>query len=108
MIWPFVAVPVLLACAISAIVGNAILSDRRLQRWAADRHHQLVRFDERSAFTGPFAFAKTKLQLVYRVETLDEAGHRRRGFVRVGGPFTGALSDAVDVVWDQEAGVGNP
>jgi hypothetical protein len=72
----------------------------RLQAWA-DRHRLKIieRREPWLAWSGPF-FARTTVQVVYRVVFEDEKGQRRSAWVLCGGPVRGSWVDQVDVRWD--------
>ncbi|HEY3321603.1 MAG TPA: hypothetical protein VGP72_14130 [Planctomycetota bacterium] len=74
---------------------------RRLLRWADGNEYKLEtavprRFNERPAF-----MSSSVLQVVFHVRLRAPGIGPREGWVRMGGYFSGLLSDTIDVFWEQ-------
>lgn len=91
---------------IAAIVVVNVRGYRRskdhLDNWARDNGVAVESARLRLAPFGPFMLRHSRSQRLFNVTTVDAHGRRREGVARVGGWFTGALSDQVDVKWRDE------
>jgi hypothetical protein len=76
-------------------------SDSLLSQWAERNCYTILHQEYRTFFKGPFFWTSGKDQTVYYVVVEDQAGNRRKGWVRCGGFFLGLLSDHVEVRWDE-------
>ena len=74
-----------------------------LRRWADENGYELVSVERRFVFRGPFWWRTAKGQEVFYVVVRDSAGHCRNAHVRVGGWFTGLLSDQVSCEWEDRS-----
>ena len=92
------------ACLAAALVLKLRLPSHRkvFEKWA-DKNGFTVEAAGRRFWPwsqGPFGLWNG-LYVVFRITVLDRAGHRKEGFARVGGFFTG-LGDEVTVAWDRD------
>src|SRR4051812_27160931 len=69
-----------------------------LPKWAERNGLRILKKESRYFFRGPFFWNSSRHQLVYRITVEDPAGHRKNGWVCLGGWFYGPLfSDEVRV-----------
>lgn len=73
---------------------------KALHRWVQITGFQIVSAQKRYLRTGPFFLNSTSGQFVFRIVVRDHSGTERIGWLRVGGPLIGVLSDETDIVWD--------
>jgi hypothetical protein len=71
-----------------------------LQRWATQNGFEIIHFELRWLFQGPFTGWSNKGQTVYRVKVRDRHGHERLGWILCGGIWSGLFSNQVRVEWD--------
>jgi hypothetical protein len=99
-------VPLLLVVVVAAIVALNVRGYRRsrqhLDGWAGENGMQVSSARLRLSPFGPFAWTHSRSQRLYNFTAVDSEGRHREGVARVGGWFTGALSDRVDVQWRDE------
>jgi hypothetical protein len=91
------AVVVAIALCIAWTVGR---SREILDSWAAANGYTILGAERRYLRRGPFFLRSGEGHEVFHVALRDPGGRTRRGFVRVGGWWTGLLSDKVVVEWD--------
>jgi hypothetical protein len=95
---------VTLICVLSVysllIVAQHVRARRILSRWAAREGLRIVSREMRCTRSGPFTGRHRQGQFVFKVAAVDASGAARTGWVRIGHPLTGVLSEALIVVWD--------
>lgn len=76
-----------------------------LDQWCGENSFSLIsrRVAHNPFNRGPFAWGSPWHRPVYRVSVRDPSGRFLEGWVKLGGFFTGILSDEVVVAWDHEA-----
>lgn len=68
--------------------------------WAHRHGYTLEECGYRHVARGPFLWASSKSQAVYRVKVRTHDGQIRWGWVRCGGWISGLFSDQIEVRWD--------
>jgi hypothetical protein len=96
--WLWVLAGIIIGAALLAWTQNR--SEVLIRRWAARNGYRLVDFERRALFRGPFFLFTSQGQTVYRVTVQMPDGKTRNGYTRLGGWFTGLISDDVAVAWD--------
>jgi hypothetical protein len=74
--------------------------EKIVQQWAKTAGLELVSAQKRYWRTGPFSLRQFRGQFVFRIVVRDHAGAERTGWILVGGPVAGVLSDKVEAIWD--------
>ena len=83
------------------ITAQITRSQQLLTKWATENGYQVLQAQVRPLFNkGPF-FWSSKAQVVYRIVVQDEQGYERSGWLQLGSPFIGVLSDRANVRWDE-------
>jgi hypothetical protein len=104
---PNQAAPYLLVAALAVIVVYFAWyfprSRSLLEQWAARRGVQLVHWERRWLFQGPYFWMASKYQPVFRVRVRDHQGRERSGWVRCGGSLSGVFSNQATETWDEDA-----
>lgn len=90
---------ILLLVAVLAWVQHSKARKIVLQ-WAQTMEVELVSAQVRYLRTGPFFFAHSRGQFVFRILVRDQTGQERTGWLRVGGWLLGVLSAKTKVYWD--------
>ncbi len=98
---PSLAILGVIVFAIAVLIWSFYRSKQLLESWACDNDFQIVSFEYRYFFKGPFFWTSSNHQAVYYVTVTTADGETRNGWVRCGGWLLGMLSDQVDVEWDQ-------
>ena len=90
---------VIVALAVMMIVCRNQRATGMVQQWAREEGVELLDYERRRLFRGPFFFRTSEHQEVYHVTVRDRAGRTRHAYVRCGGWFAGLWSDRVDAEW---------
>jgi hypothetical protein len=98
-IWALV-VPLVAVVGLSLFAWTQSRSETLLRQCAARNGYRLLNFERRTLFRGPFFLLTSQRQTVYHVTVQTSDGQTRHAYTRLGGWFTGLLSDDVDVEWD--------
>lgn len=71
-----------------------------VEEWARQHSYALEECQYRYLTRGPYLWASSKSQAVYRVKVRTPDGQVHWGWVRCGGWIAGMFSNQVDVRWD--------
>jgi hypothetical protein len=88
--------------AISSQLWILRRSKKVLREWAAQQGLELMQIERPTWNRGPFGYASSAAQVVFRVMVRATDGRQRTGYVCVGGYFRGVSSNEVKAVWDDE------
>lgn len=75
-------------------------SKELLGRWAKTNGFDILAWERRWFFKGPFFVRSSNDQMIFHVTVENAEGKIRSGYVRVGGWFRGLFSDQISVRWD--------
>ena len=104
---PFLLMALLIALFLISL-GLRIMRQGRaeemLEEWANQNKFQIVKYEYRRLFKGPFFWGSSRGQFVYRVTVTDSHGDTRVAWVRLGSWVWGVWKNQVQVIWDETAG----
>jgi hypothetical protein len=96
-------VAVLVVIVILAMRWRSGRTDRMLAAWAEENGFAILKKGGRNPLNSPFkarVVAGEPTAIVF-IEIRDRKGRSRKGWVRLGGWYTGLLSDQVEVRWEE-------
>jgi hypothetical protein len=70
-----------------------------VEEWVRSNSFTLLRLEHRYLRKGPYFWAASKSQEVVFVKVRDNFGQERSAYLRIGGFFSGVMSDNIDVTW---------
>ena len=92
-------VMVLLAFALSGVGDRKALF--LIEAWAQSCQYSVESCERRYLRTGPFFLSSSKYQRIYYVRIKDRNGQEKTGWLKLGGYFSGMLSeDEIEVIWE--------
>jgi hypothetical protein len=90
-------------CSIlSKILYSFVIEDRKrvVSNWAKSKNQTIEKLEIRWFKKGPFFGTTSSGQLVFFATVKNREGKLRNVYIRVGGFFSGFLSDEKDVMWE--------